>query len=94
MGKRVINNDMRLDGGRWVEGGGGAAQGEGRRASAEVTLEAPGETGSPAQRGKRWRTPPNAPLQGFVRAGGGAASSTEEGADLQGFTYIRANLLE
>ena len=37
--------------------------------------------------------PPTAPTQqGFVRAGGGADPSIEEGADLQGFTPVREHL--
>ena len=88
---RVVNNDTRLVG--WRGGRaprGGNAQGEeGRRASAEVAPDAPGEAGRPEQQGGGGGTPTAPTQQGFVHVGGAAAPSTEEGAELQGFTPAR-----
>ena len=83
------------------EGGGGrppkggrAQEEEDRRASAEGAPDAPGEAGRLEQRGEGGGEPPlDATQQGYVRARGGASPSTEEGADLQGFTPAREHLL-
>ena len=44
-------------------------------------------------RGGGWRNPPRRTTKGFFPRWRGAASSTEEGADLQGFTSSRAHML-
>ena len=80
-----------------AEGGGrttqrGANQEEGWRYSAEGAQDSPGEAGRPTQRVGGGGHHPYAPHKGFVHAGGGAAPSTEEGADLQGFTPAMAHL--
>ena len=91
--QHVVNNDTRSTGGR----GGrttqrGANQEEGWRYSAEGAQDSPGEAGRPTQRVGGGGHHPYAPHKGFVHAGGGAAPSTEEGADLQGFTPAMAHL--
>ena len=90
----MVNNDMRLNGrrGRLATWGGGTQEEEGRRASAERALDAIGEAGSSEQREGGGGTPSATTQHGYVHARGGAATSTEEGADLQGFTPARAHL--